>query len=136
MNTKIQLGLLLVASMVSGCAMTQGALMTTEEVATYGTKELTAPPAKVFQAVVGALKAQGFAIAVEKPEKGLIKTNRRLIRSAAMGSANYAQAVDYTRSYSAHIEALANGTTRLSLHPYVFAGEQDLLGRKRLGPRG
>ncbi len=47
-----------------------------------------------------------------------------------MGGANYAQAIDYTRSYSARIWSLPSGATRVSLEPRVFAGEQDLSSGK------
>jgi len=113
-------------SALTGCFGTRGSLMTTQEIDTYGSKDFSAPPHKVFEAVKAALRTQNFDIAMENPEKGLIKTNRRLIRAAAMGH----QAIDYTRAYIARITPLPSGGARVSLEPRVFAGEDDLSGKQ------
>ena len=144
MNWALAIGLAVAGS---GCAMgIQSANLSKEELTAYGSHHFDEPPAKVHQAVKTALLAQSFSIAVDNPQKGVIKTGRRLIRSAARGGQHYAEAVDYSRQYVATVRAAQGGGTEVTLEPRVFAGEQDLseqavwviegeLGERRLWSR-
>src|SRR5271169_6668141 len=83
-----------------GCAGSRAALMTEQEIAAFGTKEYQAPMPKVFDAAVGALKAQGYQIATQSQEKATIVTARKVIRTVAVGGSFSATAIDITRQYT------------------------------------
>jgi hypothetical protein len=120
-------------ALVAGCATTGGggpAYMTEEEVGAYGSHSYAAPGAKVFTAVVSALKSEGYEIAVENQEKGIVRTGRKMIRAAAAGGYGYAQAVAYTRQYMIDVRTKPDGQILVVARPRVFAGEQDLSANK------
>jgi hypothetical protein len=102
-----------------------GQPMTTAEVTSFGTRTFKAPLDKTFEATANALKADGFEITVSKPEKGLIITNRRLIRAQGNGAG---QAVAYTRQYRVAVRAKGDGT-EVELAPSIFSGEADISGK-------
>jgi hypothetical protein len=108
---------LLVLSLI-GC----GAAMTPVEIAMNGTRSFDAPPAKVFEAVQSALKLEGYEIAIAKPEKGIIKTNRKMVRADAYGQQS---AVAVRRQYLITISADGN-RTKVEAVPRVFSGEADV----------
>jgi hypothetical protein len=126
MKPRLRFALALALSSVVGCA--HGALMTDTEIAAYGTKEFAAPMPKVFDATVGALKAQGYEIAVKDVEKGTIMTARKIIRSVAVGSQYSATAVDITRQYTVRLHN-KHGATEVVAYPRVFNGEADISAR-------
>lgn len=107
---------------LAGC----GAAMTPAEIQTNGTHAFTAPMEKVFDATQAALKAQGYEIALANRDKGLIKTNRKLVRADAVGNAQAASAVEVTRQYIVTITADPKGGSKVEVIPKVFRGEADL----------
>jgi hypothetical protein len=110
--------------LLAGCAM-GGRPMTPAEVSSHGTASYDAPPAKVFAATQGALKSEGYEIALADANKGLIKTSRKLVRAEAVGGAGYAQAVAATRQYVVSIHA-DGAKTVVVAEPRVFMGDRDL----------
>lgn len=120
---KFTTALLLAASfLATGCSMFLASAMRPEEIQQYGTHVVSAPKEKVYKAVVGALQASGFAIAFENQEKGIIKTDRKLIRAAGNGG----EAVGYYRRYDLRITELEPGKFQIAATPKVYAGEKDL----------
>jgi hypothetical protein len=109
---------------LAGCAA-GGRPMTPSEVATHGTASYDASPAKVFVAAQGALKSEGYEIALADQGKGLIKTSRKLVRAEAVGGAGYAQAIAATRQYVVSIHA-DGAKTVVVAEPRVFMGDRDL----------
>lgn len=101
--------------------------MTQTEIDQFGTKTFQAPAEKVFVAVVAALKAQSFPIAVENAEKGMIKTGRRLIRTVAQSTGNgSAQAVDIFRQYTVTVRAAGDNQTSVAARPSIYQGDVDI----------
>ncbi len=112
-----------------GCAMF-GKNMTETEIQTYGTYTSNAPKAKIYDAAINALKSQGYEIAVENPESGVIKTGRKPIRAQAVSSgAGSATAVMYFRQYLLRIREVDGGKVTVTAVPRVFQGEMDLSDR-------
>ena len=115
--------LLPAVALVSGCVF--GAQLTPEEIRARGTRHFDAPPDKVFTAAISALQSQGYEIAVAEPDKGILRTARKLVRAAATGGAGYAQAVAITRQYHLTVKADGEGT-KVVARPKVFQGDADL----------
>lgn len=106
----------------AGCGLFMGSAMTPAEIQNFGTHVVSAPKDKVFKAVTGTLKSTGFTIAVENQEKGIIKTDRKLIRAGYNGD----EAVGYYRRYDVRIEELGDGKIQIVAVPKVYAGDRDL----------
>ena len=116
-------------STVAACAGSNAAVMSDQEIGSFGTKSFDAPKPKVFAAAIGALKAQGYQIASQNEEKGTIVTGRKIIRSVAVGNAYSATAIDYTRQYFLQLNR-AGGQTTVVARPSVYQGEADLSAQK------
>jgi hypothetical protein len=117
--------LLLVLALAGGCAHA-GAQMTQQEIAGYGTRAFSAPPTKVFHAVVQALELEGYKVPVQNLEKGVIRTARKVLRVDAVGGNGYAMAAEVTRQYYVDLRAGDNGSTVVIAAPRVYRGEADL----------
>lgn len=116
---------LLSLSLLFGCA-TVGSTLSDQEVAAHGTKSFSAPREKVFAAAVAALNSMGFVVAIENPEKGLIQTDRKLIRvDAAQTAPNQAVGFTYTRQYVLRFEE-SGGTTVVSARPRLFENDVEI----------
>jgi hypothetical protein len=111
----------------AGCVM--GAPMTPQVIQESGTHSFNAPYAKVFAATEGALKSEGYPIAISQPDKGLIKTGQKIIKAVARGygsSSSYrAEAVGIARQYVVHVSR-SGATTVVSAEPRIFQGNADL----------
>lgn len=119
------ISLAFVSMQAAGCF--GGALLTQAELTDYGSRSFDAPRDRVFKASVGALRSQGYEIAVENPETGLIKTTRKVIRADAEStSSRSASAVSITRTYALRIEEMTPGKSRVTASPRVFRGDEDL----------
>ena len=114
---------------VAACAGSNAAVMSDQEIGSFGTKSFDAPKPKVFAAAVGALKAQGYQIASQNEEKGTILTARKIIRSVAVGNAYSATAIDVTRQYFLQLSH-SGGQTVVIARPSVFQGEADLSAQR------
>jgi len=99
-----------------------GSAMHPEEIQQFGTHVVHAPKEKVFKAVTGTLQSIGFNIAVESQEKGIIKTDRKLIRAGYNGD----EGVGYYRRYDIRISELDSGKVQIIATPRVYAGDRDL----------
>ena len=106
----------------TGCYLFIGERMTTEEVQKFGTHVVSAPKEKVYKAVTGTLQSLGFNIAVEDQDKGIIKTDRKLIRAGSNGD----NAVGYYRRYDLKITELPDGKFQIVANPKIYAGDNDL----------
>jgi hypothetical protein len=117
----------LAVSLISavGCLGAGGAMMTPTVIEQAGTQAFKAPYEKVFTATVNALKGEGFPIAMAEPEKGLIKTGQKIIRSVAVGGNHTAVAVDVTRQYVIHVGKAGDGIV-VSAEPRIFQGNAEL----------
>jgi len=122
--SKLTTALLIAATslLTVGCGLFMGSAMGTAEIEQYGTHIVSAPKEKVFKAVTGTLQSSGFAIAVENREKGIIKTDRRLIRAGYNGD----MAVGYYRRYDIRINELSQDKFQIVATPKVYAGDKDL----------
>jgi hypothetical protein len=115
----------LALSLFAGCAMF-GANLTQQELTTYGTKTLAKPLPDTFKATIGALKVMGYQIAVEDAAKGIIKTERKVIRANAIGNSTSASATNIYRQYSLKLGESEPGKTAVTATPYVFIGERNV----------
>lgn len=115
---------LLAFALLAGCGP-GGRPMTPNEVADHGTARVHAPANKVFTAAQGALKSEGYQVAIADPVKGLIKTNRKLVRVVAYGGNYSAQAMEITRQYVVTVRADGANTVVVA-EPRVFQGDRDL----------
>jgi len=109
----------------AGCAFGGGVQMTPQIIQQSGTHAFSAPYDKVFVATVGALKSEGFPIAVSQPDTGLIKTGQKLIRTVAHGGGGSAVAVDVTRQYVVRVTK-AEGGAVVTAEPRIFQGNAEL----------
>jgi hypothetical protein len=116
--------LLLAFALLTACGM-GGHPMTPNELQHHGTLRLDAPVNKVFTATQGALKSEGYQVAIADPSKGLIKTNRKLVRVVAVRGNYSAQAIEITRQYVVTVRSEGPATIVVA-EPRVFQGDRDL----------
>lgn len=102
-----------------------GRPLTPHDIAAHGTGRFEAPLPKVFGAVQEALKSEGYEVATADLAKGLIKTNRKLVRAVAVGDAYSVQATQITRQYVIKLQAEGKVTVVVA-EPRVFQGDLDL----------
>jgi hypothetical protein len=128
---------LLVAAMAAvalsaapGCGGASGAALTPQEIEAHGVTVLRGAPDKVFKASVDALKVLGYEIALERPDKGLIVTKKKSVRDIAVGNANAAVALSYSRQYTIEIRDGGGGTSRVKATPAVFENAADISSRQ------
>lgn len=112
----------LLALAATGC----GAMMTRTEIDQYGTHVYDAPAAKVFPAVVQALKSEGYEVPIQNPDKGTLRTDRKVIRTVAVVSGSSAAMVDYKRQYDFVIHETDGGKTQVVAIPHLFSGDTDI----------
>jgi hypothetical protein len=117
--------MLFAVAIMAGCAGPTGRPLTPNDVASYGTARFDAPTGKVFSAVQGALKSEGYQVASADSSKGLIKTNRKLVRAVAVGNDMSAQAIEITRQYLVKVRPAGSATVVVA-EPRVFQGDLDL----------
>lgn len=103
---------------ISGCIV--GKVMTPQEIEQYGTKLFPAPKAKVFKAAIAALKSQGYTIAIEDEEKGIIKTAPKVMGQVV---SKYSTASNYRKYFLSITEE--GGQTKVVATPKVGTGERD-----------
>lgn len=109
------------------CSCVHGEMLTPAEISSHGRAAFNAPRAQVFAAAAGTLRAEGYVIAQEDMDKGVIKTGRKTVRVVAMGNAHAAQAVDYSRQYTVTVRS-EGARTSVTAEPRVFMGERDVSG--------
>jgi hypothetical protein len=111
--------------------------MDAEEVSAHGSRAFKGTMDKVFQATIDALKSEGYEVVVQNPEKGLIRTNRRDVRTVAHAGYAVAVAVTYTRQYVVNLTLDAEGV-RVSATPHIFANGEEMNGDvwQIQGPQG
>ena len=95
-----------------------------EAVAKYGTRAFHAPLEKVVDAAAGALKSQGFEIALANAEKGVVKTGRKIVQGLYAGGRGGGQAVWASRTYTLTFR-MDGDTCWVAATPQYFVGEQD-----------
>ena len=99
-----------------------GAHMKPEIIEKYGTKVFDAPKDSVYKAVKAIMIEQDFGIGIEKPEKGEIKTKRKIL--SAYGDAH--SAAFYYKQYVIKIEEKEPGKTTVVMTPRLFHQETDI----------
>jgi len=130
--------LIVAALSLGACAHVSGDVMDEREIAANGERDFKAPYNKVFGAVVEALKAEGYDVVVANREKGVIRTNRRDVRTVAHGSRYVAMAITYSRQYVVNIGAVADNAVRVRATPHIFANNEEMGGSVWVleGPHG
>lgn len=119
----------LAAFTLLGACGPSGRALTPNDISSYGTARFDAPTPKVFQAVQEALKSEGYEVATADLSKGLIKTNRKLVRAVAVGNEYSAQATEVTRQYVIKLQA-EGAETVVVAEPRVFQGDLELSARE------
>lgn len=114
--------------LLSGCAF--GSHLTRQDIEQHGTRAFQVSNEELFAATLAGLRSSGFDIAVERQEKGLIKTDRRVIGvvSSAAGGNGYATAQSTTNSWQivASVSSGSGGRAVVALEPRLFTGEQEI----------
>jgi len=131
---KIKLFALFLIIFLSSC-VTNGKYMTAKTVETHGTKIYNSSYENVWNAVKGTLATNGYDIAYEDPEKGIINTKQKIIN---MYGAN-GQVTAYYRQYLVSISVISDNQIKVVLSPKLFEGNNDITGRKvwvMSGPNG
>ncbi|MFN2260940.1 MAG: outer membrane protein assembly factor BamC [Psychroflexus sp.] len=128
---KITLFLFVLAGVLLTSCST-GKHMTDEMIAQNGTKTYEHSKDQVWDAVKGVLATEGYEMAYEDKDKGIINTKQKLIRAAAQGNAynNSAQSVGYYRQYLVRIEKISEDKTKVILTPKIFQGNNDISENK------
>jgi len=119
---------LVVASGGVGCA--SGQVLTQGEIGRKGSRSFAAPPTTVFYAAVGVLMADGYEIASEDPEQGIIVTKPMAVAEGGQVTA---------RAYRITIVPDDHGGSRMIAAPLLYAGTRDISDRELWtldGPRG
>lgn len=118
------------ASVVAtGCV--HGAVMTDQEIETNGRHTYAASMDKVHAAALAALKGQGYDIALDNQEKGLIKTGRKDLMAVTQGSnSRYSysgQTVMYTKQLALKLVATEDGkSVAVTARPSIYQGDADI----------
>ncbi|WNG47602.1 hypothetical protein F0U60_28370 [Archangium minus] len=117
---------LLSLSLLFGCATVQGSTLSDKEVADYGTMSFNAPRDRVMAAAVATLTSMGFVGAVVDLEKGLIQTDRKIIRVDGVQTAQD-QVVSLTYSRQYVLRFTENGdTTVVSAKPRLYENDVEI----------
>ena len=114
----------------TGCGGAGGAALTPKEIDAHGIIVLRSSPEKAFKASAEALKALGYELGVEEPEKGLLVTKRRSIAGIAADTAGAASERSYFRQYTIEIKSGGGGTTRVKVTPALFESADDISAKK------
>jgi hypothetical protein len=118
------IGAVFVAAAAPGCATT-AAPMTPQEISAHGVLLLRFPPDKVFKACMEALKAVGYEIEVESPDKGLIVTKHRSVMRDVPPGKNGVE-LSYSRQYTVQIKSAGGGASRVTATPAFFENATDV----------
>lgn len=106
-----------------------GSRIGTEEVANFGTKRFAAPADKVIAATSSALQSMGYEVAMQNPDKGLIQTNRKYIRTDVAAShtrwSSSAVGIVYTRQYMIRVVPVGD-EVEVSAVPRVFQNDVEI----------
>lgn len=117
---------LLSLSLLFGCATVQGSTLSDKDVADHGTTSFNAPRDRVMAAAVATLGSMGFEVAFVDLEKGLIQTDRKLIRvDAALSSPDQAVGLTYTRQYVLRFTE-NGGATEVSARPRLYENDMEI----------
>ena len=116
--------ILFIGSLLMSCVT--GAYMSNEVISQNGTKTFNANYNDVWDAVKGVLATNGYQIAFENMEKGILNTNQKLIRSTAHGNSTSAQATGIYRQYLVKIKSIATDETQVVLTPKIYSGNNDI----------
>ncbi len=106
-----------------------GTALTAHEVDTHGIVVLRAPAERAFKASAEALKALGYELDVENPEKGLLVTKRRSLAGLPTDGAGASERA-YFRQYTIEIKSGGGGTARVKATPAIFESETDISAKK------
>jgi hypothetical protein len=107
---------------MAGCA-SNGAVLTQQEVETYGRHRFEVDPNRVFDAALGALRSEGYGIAYSQREAGLIKTTRKHVGYYVQG--RWGSVATY-RQFQINIRPLSPGVTEVTAVPFLFIGESNV----------
>lgn len=119
---------LFIGGLLTSCVM--GKLMTEEIISQNGTQTFENNFDEVWDAVKGVLLTEGYELAYEKKEKGIINTGQKLIRATAQGNSYSAQSTGIYRQYLVRIIKEAENQTKVVLTPKIYQGNNDISGKK------
>jgi hypothetical protein len=109
---------------IAACA--PGKALSPEEIKEHGTVTLRTPAEKAYRAVHEALKALGYEIEEETPDKGLIVTKRRPIPDLSVASTTGGM---FSRRYTIEIKDFG-GMSRVTATPAIYENDKDVSARK------
>jgi hypothetical protein len=119
--------LVLAAVVLAAAACGAAGGLPPKEIDAHGVVVLRASPEKVFKASAEALKALGYELEIERPEKGLLVTKRRSIAVDAPAAATEHA---YFRQYTIEIRGGGGGTVRVRATPALFEDEKDVSDKR------
>ena len=118
----MRLGALALWLAIAGCA-SNGAVLSRQEVESYGRHRFQADPNRVYDAAMGALRAQGYGIAYSQREAGLIKTVRKHVGYYMAGRG---ASVSTYRQLQLNLQPVSPGVTDVIAVPFLFIGETNV----------
>jgi hypothetical protein len=125
--------LILLGFLAAGCSTFNRSHLTEEVILNYGTKTFTASSIEVHSATVDALQVLGYGIAVNKPDKGLIITDKLLMASEAVVRGGpysaSARSLNSYRQYEIRIRKAGRGAV-LTARPRAYANTEDVTEKK------
>jgi hypothetical protein len=106
--------------------------LTQLDIDTYGTKIFDeSDQEKMFKVVKDVLLGMNFEIELENPEKGLIKTKRKIIGQTGVAtSQSSAQFQLNYRQYYAYVSEAPEGKVKVVFVPKIYIGDADLTDRR------
>ncbi len=125
--------ILVIGSLLMSCG---GSYMTDLIISQNGTKIFDANFSDTWNAAKGVLETQGYAIAFENKEKGVLNTKQKLIK--AVSNTSY-EASGIFRQYLVKITPISEKQTKVVLTPRIFNGNNDISAGKiwaMEGPNG
>lgn len=118
--------LLLAVVPLLGGACASGQYLTRSEIESHGTRVYAVESRALADAAARTLQVMGYEVALSDPERGLVKTGRKLIRAQAIGGPGGAQSSGIYRQYQIAISPAGEAGSRIEVTPSVFVGERDM----------
>ncbi|MDD2965747.1 MAG: hypothetical protein PHU33_17530 [Bacteroidales bacterium] len=120
--------LFLMGGLMTSCLT--GKLMTDEIISQNGTHTFENNYDQVWDAVKGALVTQGYELAYENKEKGIINTAQKMLGAVAQGNPYGAQSTGIYRQYLVKIYKESANRSKVVVTPKIYQGNVDISDRK------
>ncbi|MEZ4227246.1 MAG: hypothetical protein R3B13_40275 [Polyangiaceae bacterium] len=124
------LSIALASFAVGACVQAaQGAVLTPAEISESGTRRFSAQRNATFDAMLKAIAAEGYAVAVSDKARGVIITECKLVGDRAVahaaGGSAYGVGFKYYRSYEIAIDGDGN-RTKVTAVPKLFENDIEI----------